>query len=135
VSEEADRLQGAGRLGLPWSRGWLRAMFWSSILAASYFAFAPQSAQPDLPVGSIATHGIAFVLLTVALLAAYFPRGPFWIPVSLLAAYGLLIEAVQAFIPYRSAELHDLVVDFVGIAVGVVLYRWPVAPLIARWFR
>jgi VanZ family protein len=135
VSEEAGPLQRAGRLGPPWSRGWLQAIFWSSIVGASYFAFTPQSAQPHLPVGSIATHGIAFILLTVVLLAAYFPRGRFWIPVSLLAVYGVLIEAVQAFIPYRSAEVHDLLVDFIGIAVGVVLYRWPVAPLIARWFR
>ena len=35
------------------------------------------------------------------------------------AAYGALWEAVQAFLPYRAAELADVVVNTLGAGVGV----------------
>jgi VanZ family protein len=101
----------------------------------TYFAFAPAAAQPELPVGSVARHSVAFIVLTIALNAAYFPRGPVWIPALLLAGYGLAIELIQAFIPYRFAEVKDFLVDLAGIGVGTFLYRWPVTGLVARWFR
>jgi hypothetical protein len=113
----------------------LRAAFWTAFAGATYFAFAPMEAQPDLPVGSIARHGFAFVVLTIVLNAAHFPRGPLWAPALLLAGYGLLIEVVQSFIPYRSAEFGDFVIDLGGIAAGTLLYRWPGATLVERWFR
>jgi hypothetical protein len=134
VSEHST---GARRRSLraPWTRSWLRAGFWTALAIATYFAFAPYEAQPDLPVGSIATHGFAFIFLTVALRTAYFPVGHFWTVVALMAGYGLFIEVVQSFLAYRSSELKDLLIDGAGIAIGMLLYRWPVSQLVARWFR
>ena len=37
-------------------------------------------------------------------------------------AYGALIEGVQAFIPWRSAEGLDLLANAVGAALGVLDY-------------
>jgi len=46
-------------------------------------------------------------------------------PAALLAwGYGTLIEAIQWALPYRSAELIDLVVNGAGVAVGLLVDRW-----------
>jgi VanZ family protein len=48
--------------------------------------------------------------------------------VILLLAFGVLIEAIQYFIPYRDASLLDLAADALGIAV----YFWPVRAFMHR---
>ena len=40
------------------------------------------------------------------------------------ASYGLLIEIVQAVIPWRSAELGDAVANALGAAIGVWIGRY-----------
>jgi hypothetical protein len=122
-------------LRAPWPRRWLKIGFWIVLLGATYFAFAPPGAQPDLPMGSVARHSFAFIVLTIALNASHFPRGPLWAPAALLAGYGMAIEAIQAFIPYRSAEWFDLLVDAVGIAIGSMIYLWLGRGVVERWFR
>lgn len=39
------------------------------------------------------------------------------------AGVGAMLEAIQAFVPYRSAELLDLVADCVGISLAFVAAR------------
>jgi VanZ family protein len=50
-----------------------------------------------------------------------------------LLLYGALIEAVQGFIPTRSAEWADLLADGAGIALGVLLAK--LAQAVARGAR
>ncbi|MCZ6709099.1 MAG: VanZ family protein, partial [Gammaproteobacteria bacterium] len=45
------------------------------------------------------------------------------VPAAWMIAYGLFIEAVQAFEPERSAEFKDLAVDLAGICIGLWLTR------------
>jgi VanZ family protein len=40
----------------------------------------------------------------------------------MILAYGLLIEVVQYFLPYRESSLYDLAADAIGIAAYVFLY-------------
>ncbi len=47
-------------------------------------------------------------------------------------AYGVIIEAVQAFEPQRAAELKDLAVDFAGICIGLTLMPW-LGPRVRSW--
>jgi VanZ family protein len=47
--------------------------------------------------------------------------------------YGLFLEVVQGFIPERTAEMKDLMVDVAGITVGLMLaalFARPVAGLV-----
>lgn len=61
-------------------------------------------------------HTLAFG--TLAFLADFsFPRKGFgWEKIAPLMMYGLLIEFVQSFLPYRSADLTDFLADCAGMA-------------------
>lgn len=44
-----------------------------------------------------------------------------WIAVGFATSVGLLLELIQSQLPYRSAEVADLVADFCGAALSVAL--------------
>ena len=44
-----------------------------------------------------------------------------WLAWAVAAGYGLLLEGVQAFLPYRSAEWGDAAANALGAAIGVML--------------
>lgn len=121
-------------LRAPFSSRWLAASFWPALVIATYFAFAPKSAQPSVEVSDVLTHGFAFVYLTLALSAAHYRSGRSWAPAAWMAGYGVLIEMVQLFLPDRAFELKDLLVDAAGIAIGTTLYRWHGARWVERLF-
>ena len=41
----------------------------------------------------------------------------------IVLAYGILIEIVQRFLPYRSFEYLDIFVDFIGILAGLIIIK------------
>jgi len=65
-------------------------------------------------------HGIAFALLAIWFTGQYARSSYGWIAIMLLA-YGLLIELVQTFVPYRTAEWADFAADAIGIGVGLAI--------------
>ncbi len=73
-----------------------------------------------LPPGPVTRSGPIWHLLGYAVLGALFMQ---WqvIPIAALLAwgYGAVIEVVQAFLPYRSAELGDVAMNAVGVLAGV----------------
>ena len=65
-------------------------------------------------------HFLAFYTLAF-LLDFSFPKSRFGVlKIIVLIGYGILIEYVQSFLPYRSAEVVDLLTDVVGITVYAV---------------
>jgi VanZ family protein len=65
-------------------------------------------------------HFTAFAVLALLLMSAYRPAalaGVLW-----LTLYGALIEGVQSFLPWRSAEWADLGVDLLAATAGVLLW-------------
>jgi len=66
-------------------------------------------------------HIVAFLYLAI-LLDFSFPESRFDIlKVILLLAYGLLIEVIQYFLPYRTSSFLDLLADGVGVALYFLL--------------
>lgn len=65
-------------------------------------------------------HGIAFVILAVWFAGQYRRRSYWRIAVGLLA-FGVLIEACQRMVTYRSSEWLDIAADAAGIAVGLAI--------------
>jgi VanZ family protein len=66
-------------------------------------------------------HALAFSAL--ALSGRFGFPGPRWRALAIalgLLAFGILIEAVQSFLPTRSAELDDVIADVVGIGIGLL---------------
>ena len=65
-------------------------------------------------------HFLAFLVLAIALRGA-FPTLRAIGAAGLCVAYGALIEIVQAFLTYRSAEWGDLAADTAGAVLGVAV--------------
>jgi VanZ family protein len=65
-------------------------------------------------------HGMAFFLLS-SLVDMAFPasRLLFW-KVLFLAVFGIFIELVQVYLPWRSAEVMDFIADCIGIALYLI---------------
>ena len=106
------------------------AGFWIPFAFATYAAFAPHGVPLPFQVSDIILHASAFMYLTAALWLAHCAGDRGWKPALWMMAYGVAIEAIQAFEPERSAEIKDLVVDAFGIGVGLMLYRHVVAKLV-----
>ena len=114
-------------------KGWFshalgyRSAFWVSLAAITWLALSPSEPEYLPEMSDILKHLSAFSYLTVLLWLAHYRERPIR-PVPLwLFGYGLGLEAVQYFLPARSAELKDLLIDaagiFAGMAVVVLLRR------------
>ncbi|MDH5190085.1 MAG: VanZ family protein [Gammaproteobacteria bacterium] len=80
-----------------------------------------QEFPPAENINDKVSHLLAF--LALAMVADYsFPKSGFIIPKGLpLLAYGIGIEIVQSFIPYRSFSVLDMVADAAGLLVYMLL--------------
>ena len=74
----------------------------------------------SLPNADKWMHGLAFAMLAIWFTGQYARSSYVRIAIMLLT-YGLLIEVVQSFVPYRSAEFADLAADAAGIGIGLLI--------------
>ena len=96
-------------------------MFWMTVAGAGVLAVVPGDALPQSLFGfwDKAQHVLAFSVMAVLGVLAYRGR---WVRVAFgLLLYGLLIEFIQSFLPWRSAEVLDFVADSVGLALGEII--------------
>ena len=63
-------------------------------------------------------HFFCFLYLTTICWLSRIVHKDLWLYVIVLA-YGILIEIVQIYIPYRSFEFLDIFADFIGISAGI----------------
>ena len=82
---------------------------------------------PQVPVSDKWSHGVAYGLLALLLVAALLHNGyrswrAYGGTIVTCAAYGLLIEALQRFCTLtRSGEMADLYADILGALAGVII--------------
>ena len=106
---------------LAMQRLWQAALF-VSIAAILYLATTSNSYPiPAAPNAKI-NHLIAFLELTLVTRLAWPRLSVLWYAPALLV-FGLILEVVQANLPYRDFSLADLTADAVGIGLG--LLPWP----------
>lgn len=94
-----------------------RAALLVCVLAIAYLAFAPLERLPGAPSDKL-NHLLAFAVLAWLADKSYPGRRlePYrWM---LLLGYGLTIELIQGFLPFREASL----LDFAADATGVLCY-------------
>jgi VanZ family protein len=65
-------------------------------------------------------HGITFVILAIWFAGQYSRRSYWRIGIGLIF-FGMLIEACQRLVTYRSSEWFDIVADTAGIIVGLAV--------------
>jgi len=106
---------------LPDPISWKR-LFWVALAVLTFLALMPWTQELPRPFqwSDKLNHFAAFVVLAWLLLAAYQPGWTrSW---GLLVAYGAMIEGIQSFLPWRSAEWADLGVDALAAMTGLILY-------------
>lgn len=67
-----------------------------------------------------ALHGITFAFLALWYTGQYARRSYWWLAGGLLT-FGVLIEACQSLVTYRTAEWGDIWADMLGIAIGMTV--------------
>lgn len=99
-----------------------RATLMISVIAVIYLATTSQ----DYPVPAAANdkinHFIAFLELTLLAFLAW-PGARLLYVVPPMLVFGLLIEFIQSFLPYREFSLMDVAADAVGVAAGVLFWH------------
>ncbi len=77
-------------------------------------------------------HILAFWLLSVLFDLSYFIEG---IKKALfLVLYGVFIEVVQAFVPYREADLFDIIINTTAIALYFLITRYVLKNYFLQWY-
>ena len=96
--------------------------FWFCLAVIEFLATTTTHIEIVESMWDKSNHFIAFLTLYILLKLAYdfsVLKTSF-----LLFLYGVQIEVVQSFIPGRFFSLLDVVADSIGIALGVVIYRY-----------
>lgn len=88
-----------------------------AIVLISRLALLPSSSIVPAAVSDKVLHFVAFYLLSL-LVDFAFPKVSFnAVKIMFLLGYGVAIELVQSFFPYRSCSFADIAADAAGIAV------------------
>lgn len=100
----------------------LRVALVAMILATTYFAVSKGGPIVNDQINDKFAHASAFFVLGL-LVDWSNPRSGYGLyKIGPLMGYGLLIEFVQSYLPYRTASMMDLIADATGLLLyGVVL--------------
>ena len=98
-----------------------QSALWCAIIAISYLATTSVDHKVQSTFNDKFNHLIAFVVLSFLAHIAY-PKVKKLKWATALFFYGLLIEAVQYFLPYREFSLLDLATDSVGIIAYLIIF-------------
>lgn len=103
------------------SRRAFQAVFGGCLVLFLILAVLPVPPEIVPSLSDKAEHLLAFLLLGLLAHLGWPTLSylRFWLP--LLALYGGLIELIQSFLPYRSADPWDLFADLVGLALAWLL--------------
>jgi len=101
-------------------------LYWIILLAATSL---PGHSVPNTGVSDKILHFSAYGILTVLLCFTihfqekikWLSKKPFLYTISIVMAYAILDEIHQSFIPGRSTELLDLLADFLGSLLGLLI--------------
>lgn len=92
-----------------------------ALIVMSYLVFSkPTYSQNTIPYFDKIGHMSSFFILTALTYLAFRPHWLFILVV--MGAYGIIIEVIQSYIPYRGAEVADVVADLTGVLLFYILH-------------
>ncbi|MDR9425054.1 MAG: VanZ family protein [Marinobacter sp.] len=92
-----------------------------SIIAILYIATADNSYPIPTSDNDKISHLLAFIELTVLARLSWPRLRAIWC-LPALVGFGLALEAMQANLPYRVFSLTDMLANFAGIAIGLLIW-------------
>ena len=99
-------------------RSVLKLLFWIYVVIILYFAFIPHSSSSILYMDKV-KHCLAFIIFAFLIQKSYKVNNLFTMLYVML--FGVFIEFVQIFIPYRSADVFDVLADITGGLIVILI--------------
>jgi VanZ family protein len=97
--------------------------FAACVAAVSVLSLTPSDALPGIELWDKLQHVLAYLILAVTGAVAFPGRRSLpWLAVGLLIL-GCVLEAIQAFIPSRTASFDDAIANAIGVGLGLVIAR------------
>lgn len=97
--------------------------FAAGAVAVSVLSLTPSDALPGIELWDKLQHVLAYLILAVTGAVAFPGRRSLpWLTVGLLIL-GCVLEAIQAFIPSRTASFDDAIANAIGVGLGLVIAR------------
>ncbi len=96
----------------------LKAVFWIYFILMLVISFIPVAVET--PTSDKINHFIEFFIFSILLKEAY--RTSYWGNFFYSIILSVFIEAVQYFLPYRSAEYGDIIANLLGTISGLFFY-------------
>jgi len=112
------------------SRSFTVAILSISVVVFSYLFFSPQSLPADIPHSDKYGHILVFFCLSVLIYKCINVSRRYQI--LMLVSYGVLVECIQYYIPYRSGGLDDVIADALGV---VLFYSLTLIPAVRALFN
>ncbi len=95
-------------------------LFYISLMGAFILSVLPSSPPGLEKVWDKANHALAFIVIAYLGFVAYRDS---LVRLSLLVMlFGISIEVVQSFVPWREFSFLDMLADFIGILLGLILF-------------
>ena len=103
-----------------------RINFFLSLLLVVYFSAVPASSIPNIAALSFLTdkmiHALIFLYLSLIGLNCYFNISKLLL-LGMIFSFGLVIEIIHFYHPYRFFEIPDLIANLIGILFAIVIFN------------
>ena len=103
-----------------------RINFFLSLLLVMYFSAVPASSITNIAALSFLTdkmiHALIFLYLSLIGLNCYFNISKLML-LGMIFSFGLVIEIIHFYHPYRFFEIPDLIANFIGILFALVIFN------------
>ena len=103
-----------------------RINFFISLLLVMYFSAVPSSSIPNIAALSFLTdkmiHALIFLYLSFIGLNCYFNISQLLL-LGMIFSFGLVIEIIHFYHPYRFLEIPDLIVTFIVILKAFAIFN------------
>ena len=103
-----------------------RINFFLSLLLVMFFSAVPASSIPNIAALSFLTdkmiHALIFLYLSFIGLNCYFDISKLLL-LGMIFSFGLVIEIIHFYHPYRFFEIPDLIANLIGILLALVIFN------------
>jgi VanZ family protein len=103
-----------------------RINFFISLLLVMYFSAVPSSSIPNIAALSFLTdkmvHALIFLYLSFIGLNCYFNISKLLL-LGMIFSFGLVIEIIHFYHPYRFFEIPDLIANLIGILMALAIFN------------